>query len=103
MSHDVLLLCVKCHQTSNQYDSNMRQQLAHQYNAPIHQKFCEDIDVVRHRSLAKALLGDHRKQLPEKRQAEIMRSLAEYFNCDEATITEDMIIELASVESRQAI
>lgn len=100
MSHDVLLLCTRCHQTSSQFDAQMRQQLAYQYNAPISQKFHEDKEVVRYRSLAKALLGDRGQQLPEKRKAELMNLLAEHFNCEEASITEDMIIQLASVESR---
>ena len=36
LSHDVLLLCVNCHQLSSQHDTRRRQSLAAECNAPLH-------------------------------------------------------------------
>ncbi len=35
MSHDVLLMCVGCHQRANQYDATLKQQLAAEVGAPL--------------------------------------------------------------------
>lgn len=46
-SHDVVLLCVQCHQTSNIRDQVVREKLAVQCNAPLSStvdKYVEDQD-----------------------------------------------------------
>lgn len=37
-SHDVVLLCPQCHQRSNLFDLNIRENLAKQCNAPFSEK-----------------------------------------------------------------
>lgn len=101
MSHDVLLLCVPCHQLSDSYDRFMRRDVALQYGVQIDagtQKYRDDPGRVRVRSFARALKGG--RQLPESRKMEMLGKIAEYSNCEIAEITPDKIEELANIETR---
>jgi len=45
LSHDILLMCVRCHQTADMHDAALKQQLARETNTPLNvstQKFKED-------------------------------------------------------------
>ena len=101
MSHDVLLLCVSCHQLSDSYDRFMRCDLSLEYGVPLDagtQKYREDPERVRRRSLARAISGQRR--LPEKRKSEILDGFAEYFKCKPSEITPEMLEEVANLETR---
>ncbi|XP_022092747.1 exonuclease 3'-5' domain-containing protein 2-like [Acanthaster planci] len=93
-SHDVLLLCLPCHQLSSNYDRIIRQQLVEEYNAPItnttNARYREDPEKVKARSAAKALQR-HKKfgQLPEKRVAELEGVLAKFWNMER--VDEDVV------------
>ena len=56
-SHDVVLLCVQCHQRSGQYDALLRQQLEKKCGAPISTaagaKYTQDHTLNKVRSAAK--------------------------------------------------
>lgn len=102
LSHDVLLLCVTCHQISSRHDSIIKRQLALDYSAPLEastHKFHEDPEKVKLRSLARAL-KEHKYTLPDKRKEEIMLTLADHFNCDKDEVTDDMIENLLTLETR---
>ncbi|XP_003388132.1 PREDICTED: exonuclease 3'-5' domain-containing protein 2-like isoform X2 [Amphimedon queenslandica] len=102
LSHDVLLLCVTCHQLSTHHDSIIKQQIALEYSAPLEastQKFHEDPEKVKLRSLARALKG-HKETLPKKRREDITETLAKHFNCEKDEVTDDMIEELLKIETR---
>ena len=101
ISHDVLLLCVSCHQISSRNDSFMRQQIALDYDAPLEastQKYHNDPDCVRRRSLARAVLGQ--REMPEKRRKEVLEVLAAHFQCEIDEITTEMMEELANMDTR---
>lgn len=58
MSHDILLMCVGCHQRANQYDAALRQRLAVEAGAPLNvssQKYSEDPWLLRVRNHARYL------------------------------------------------
>jgi hypothetical protein len=100
LSHDVVLLCVRCHQISSQYDSLLRQDLAREYSIPLDavtQKYHEDYDKIKIRNLARAL---SHKSLPEARRDEIMESISDYLNCHASEVTPEMIEDLANIETK---
>ena len=104
LSHDVLLLCVNCHQTSSRHDGVMKKMISFEYCAPLEansQKYHEDPDKVKLRSLARALSAEGREhQLPEWRRIEIMETFAVHYGCQSSEVTEEMIQELTCMETR---
>ena len=98
-SHDVVLLCVDCHQQSNIKDNELRCKLAEEFDAPIGQdsdiKASFDIDLKAIKSAGGALLRNS-KQLPEKRKIELEDKLKQYYKTD--TLTEEHIVEAADLD-----
>ncbi|NP_001083214.2 exonuclease 3'-5' domain containing 2 [Xenopus laevis] len=99
-SHDVLLLCTSCHAVSNYYDSNLKQKLAEEFNAPIG---CEEgvrllEDPIRRqvRSAARALLNV--ANLPKCRKEELISEIKAFYNMED--VTEETIKEAAGLETR---
>ncbi len=102
ISHDVLLMCVSCHQHCDNHDRFMRRDIALQYNVPVDagtQKYREDTDRVKVRSLARAIIGQ-RQSLPDKRREEIMDKLTEYLECKPSDVTPELLQQLANTETR---
>lgn len=99
-SHDVLLLCTSCHAVSNYYDNHLKQQLAREFQAPIGSeeglRLLEDPERRQVRSGARALLNA--ESLPARRKEELLRALREFYDTD--TITDEMLQEAASLETR---
>jgi len=86
VSHDIVLLCLKCHARSNELDYLRRAELADQYQAPIGNENLvkanlEDKSRRTARSAGNALLKNYEK-IPEKRRIELENTLAQYFNVD---------------------
>ncbi|CAF4896887.1 unnamed protein product [Pieris macdunnoughi] len=100
-SHDVLLLCVSCHQRSNMLDQAVREHLARLCDAPFadHEKakYVEDADCKKIRSAARALLYQSKKHnLPESRRKELEDILLQHYpQYDE--ITEQLLAEAAEI------
>ncbi|TRY69122.1 hypothetical protein TCAL_04110 [Tigriopus californicus] len=101
-SHDILLMCVQCHQRSNLHDYDLRHKLAQECNAPIGTdedvKVREDFALKGVRSAARAL-EKHRKfqNLPEARAQELSNLLMDYYETD--TVTDEVIAKGANLES----
>uniref|UniRef100_A0A1B0CQN3 Exonuclease 3'-5' domain-containing protein 2 n=1 Tax=Lutzomyia longipalpis TaxID=7200 RepID=A0A1B0CQN3_LUTLO len=89
-SHDVLLLCTRCHQKSNKHDLDLRQKLSVECSAPLENhpdgaKFREDTQLKKLKSLALALT-ERRSTLPEGRIKEMEARILEKFpSWDEVT------------------
>lgn len=96
ISHDILLLCLHCHQISNLRDAALRKTLAKECNAPIESgevgKVRDDHHLRKVRSAGRALLIA-RKTLPDDRAMVLEDVLKKHFNVDEVT---DDIIKTAS-------
>ena len=86
-SHDILLMCVSCHQRSNILDTSLRQELADECDAPIGTssdvKQREDSDLKRVRSAARALLKNAGNKIPAERAQELASVVKSYYNVDE--------------------
>eukprot|EP00095_Tigriopus_kingsejongensis_P011431 maker-scaffold222_size251774-snap-gene-0.18 protein:Tk11431 transcript:maker-scaffold222_size251774-snap-gene-0.18-mRNA-1 annotation:"exonuclease 3 -5 domain-containing protein 2-like isoform x2" len=85
-SHDILLMCVQCHQKSNLFDFGLRHQLATECNAPIGTeediKVREDFDLKKVRSAARALEKhnqDGKQLIPPHRVVELEKIMQDYY------------------------
>ncbi|XP_063959040.1 exonuclease 3'-5' domain-containing protein 2-like [Lytechinus pictus] len=102
-SHDVLLLCLKCHQRSGAHDNILRQEISIQYNAPLsnrtNAKRLEDPQRVQLRSVARALIRHkNANNLPEQRVQELTDHLREFFGVDE--IDDSLLQKGVSIETK---
>jgi len=96
-SHDVLLMCVQCHQKSNLYDLDVRKYLADTCEAPIGTeedvKVKANFELKRVKSAGRALKCK-REKIPEERLKELEDILKEHYEVDE--LTEDIIDDAAN-------
>jgi len=100
-SHDVLLMCMRCHQSSNMHDVSMRRELGSECNAPIGTdndvKVCEDRERKRVRSAGRALRSHRRVKskanIPQDRLEELEKVLLEYYDVEEV---DDELVEAAA-------
>lgn len=77
-SHDVLAMCIDCHESYETYANELKRKIASDYDAPLEGRgIIYDPDKARIRGLANALLK-HSKDLPDKRRSEITRELCDY-------------------------
>ncbi|XP_045504549.1 exonuclease 3'-5' domain-containing protein 2 [Colias croceus] len=100
-SHDVLLLCVSCHQRSNMLDQAVRERLAVLCDAPFAShdktKYIEDAECKKIRSAARALLYQSRKHvLPEARVKELETVLLLHYP-EHDEITEQLLTEASEI------
>ena len=99
-SHDVLLMCITCHQASNIQDYQMRCKLAQISGSPLDEitaKTREDFDLKSIRSAGRALLKDfQRNKIPPDRKEELLTILREHFKNDEISV--QMIEAAASID-----
>ncbi|XP_063393669.1 exonuclease 3'-5' domain-containing protein 2 isoform X1 [Cydia fagiglandana] len=103
-SHDVVLLCVRCHQLSNTLDLRMREMLARKCHAPLANGkavFSYDFNTKKIRSAARALL--HQSQsLPEERRRALEEVLLQHYpQCEE--VTQELLEEAAAIGPEAAI
>ena len=95
-SHDVLLMCMECHQSSNLADLALRRELAKGCSAPIgieeDVKSREDFGLKQVRSAARALIKD-RSRIPESRARELEKILEDHF---EVEVVDEEILKRGS-------
>ncbi len=84
-SHDVLLMCLPCHQRSNLHDYSLRRTLEAECDAPIGTeedvKVSADFALRQVRSAGRALLTN-RSSIPAARVAELEDVLKKHFEVD---------------------
>ncbi|CAL4182676.1 unnamed protein product, partial [Meganyctiphanes norvegica] len=98
-SHDVVLLCLKCHRKSSMQDNFLRNCLAEEFDAPIGTKsdltHIVDQNLKRIRNAGGTLLKSGSK-LPSEKVAELEQLLKDYYQCD--TVTSDLIQKASNLE-----
>ncbi|XP_064487258.1 exonuclease 3'-5' domain-containing protein 2-like [Ornithodoros turicata] len=101
ISHDILLLCVQCHQLSNLRDLDLRYVLASECDAPFEShevtKCREDPVLRRIKSAARALLRS-RDRLPSDRVAALEQVLNDHYNSD--SVTKELVEEAAEIDTK---
>ncbi|KAL3863647.1 hypothetical protein ACJMK2_005395 [Sinanodonta woodiana] len=100
-SHDVLLMCLPCHQQSTYNDSMLRQRLAEECGALLESgpyvKTKQDFELSKVRSAAKALLTC-KEQIPEKRVQELEDIIRNFFGVQ--NITKELLEKGKDIDSR---
>ncbi|XP_028158918.1 exonuclease 3'-5' domain-containing protein 2 [Ostrinia furnacalis] len=101
-SHDVVPLCVPCHQRSNISDQAVRERLADKCSAPLDvkrsAKYAEDVTCKKIRSAARALLVQSKKHvLPEDRRKKLEAVLLEHYK-EHEKITEELLAEASEIQ-----
>ena len=86
-SHDVLLMCVQCHQISNLHDASLRSQLALECQAPIGTendiKLRDNFDLKKVKSAGRALKNS-KSNLPQSRRDELSQvrnNILQFMGC----------------------
>uniref|UniRef100_H2YDP5 Exonuclease 3'-5' domain-containing protein 2 n=1 Tax=Ciona savignyi TaxID=51511 RepID=H2YDP5_CIOSA len=101
VSHDIVPLCVTCHQRAGYYDSILRSKIAEEYEAPLGSsqavQLLEDGERRTVRSAGRAL-ENARNKIPEPRRQELEKVVLDFFN--EEVITEELIKEASALETR---
>lgn len=100
ISHDILLLCVQCHQLSNLQDLALRYILADECEAPFEShedtKCKEDPMLRKIKSAGRALLLS-RDRLPTERASVLEQVLKDHYGTDE--VTQEQIKEAAELDT----
>jgi hypothetical protein len=77
--HDVLSLCIDCHEKYERKATNFKSQIAEIYDAPINGDLLDNKEFLRVRKLASCLLNNSEK-MPKKRVFEVKNEIKKYFN-----------------------
>ncbi|XP_042856535.1 exonuclease 3'-5' domain-containing protein 2-like isoform X2 [Penaeus japonicus] len=100
-SHDVILLCSDCFQTSNSEDDLLRTQLMKEFDAPIGIEHDDQIQVEREcklvRNAGRTLLRS-RDSLPQERVETLEKILMKHYEVD--SITKDHIEQAATMKAK---
>nr|CAB3243957.1 exonuclease 3'-5' domain-containing protein 2-like [Phallusia mammillata] len=100
ISHDILPVCVACHQLAGHYDCILRQKIADQYDAPLGSKqtvqLLEDPERRSVRSAGRALSAA-RNKIPEPRKSELESVVTSFF---QEEICDEVIEKACTLETR---
>jgi len=95
ISHDILLLCVPCHQTSELHDLRLKEDIAEKYVVPLNNtKMIEDKQLKKVRSAAKAL-ASRADEIPRERRSVLENIVKEFLQEDEINV--DKLKTLAEI------
>jgi len=100
-SHDILLLCVRCHQASNMFDAELRRRLAERCAAPIGTeadvKLRENSELRRVRSAGRALQADRgRERIPATRRAQLEAVLLNWAGAEACEKLSEQLVDRAA-------
>lgn len=103
-SHDVLLMCVTCHQRSNLHDNELKRHLLAECrpnSAPLldgHDKYVHDPLLTRVKSAAKALLSSTADRIPSARLYELRQIVRRFYGVEQ--IDSCLLQQAASIDTR---
>lgn len=101
-SHDIVLLCIKCHRVSNAHDTVLKDMLARECNIPLEQEGNQKVRLDSRRkalrNAASALLKN-RSTIPEARVRELEDVVKAYFTVE--SISHELLEEAANTDARE--
>jgi len=103
LSHDIVLMCLPCHQVCSVYDQQRMAELGQLYSAPLqqdNQKYCHDQDVATVRSAARALTNP-KVAIPAARRVELQRVVAAHFGVPDAVPSAAQLAEAGALDPRK--
>lgn len=83
--HDVLAMCVSCHEKYERSADKLKEQLSIEYNAPINGETTGSKDLIKFTKIATTLLKDDLTKVPRLRVRKMKRSLKKKFKIDRLT------------------
>lgn len=78
--HDVLLMCVDCHDTYERKADELKQQLSIDYYAPITGEYEYNSELIKLAKISATLLNKDLSKIPKERVFMMKKTLREYFN-----------------------
>ena len=94
--HDVLLMCIECHDNYENHAGRLKQEIAEEFGVPLTGKgYGLDVNLKKINSWASALIK-HGDKIPQARRKEIIEAMRTHFNKNE--ITEEDLISASEVE-----
>ena len=78
--HDVLLMCVDCHDTYERKADELKQQLSIDYYAPITGEYEYNSELIKLAKISATLLNKDLSKIPKERVVMMKKTLREYFN-----------------------
>jgi len=91
--HDVLPLCVSCHEKYERSADDLKNSLAIEYSAPVNGETLKDKKLMKISKLASTLLKEDIKKVPSRRLRELRKSLRDELGIKR--LTKDKIIEMS--------
>lgn len=94
--HDVLSLCVSCHEKYERSADRLKEFLANEYNAPINGETIDNKDLIKVSKIASTLLKEDLSKLPKSRIHELKSTIKSKFNIKR--LTSKKLEELAKIK-----
>lgn len=96
--HDVLALCVSCHEKYERNADKLKEQLSIEYKAPINGELIENKDMIKYAKISTTLLNalNNSIKVPKSRERRLRKSIREKFGIKR--LTKDKIEEIASTK-----
>lgn len=95
--HDVLPLCVNCHEKYERSADKLKEQLAVQYSSPINGETLENKHLIKFSKIATTLLKEDLTKVPRSRVRKMKKALKKKFGIER--LTKKKLEELASVKT----
>lgn len=95
--HDVLSLCVECHERYERSADKLKELIANEYNAPINGETIENKDLIKYSKMAMTLLKEDTTKIPKDRVNELKKSLREHFGLKK--LTKSRLEEISEIKS----
>jgi hypothetical protein len=95
--HDVLSLCVECHENYERFADKLKLELADEHNAPINGEVDDKKDSIRFSKIASTLLRPDVNNIPKKRIIKIKSEVKNFFGIKR--LTKKRIKEISSIRS----
>ena len=95
--HDVLSLCVECHERYERFADKLKEIIANEYNAPINGETIENKDLIKYSKMAMTLLKEDTTKIPKDRVNELKKLLREHFGFKK--LTKGRLEEISEIKS----
>lgn len=97
--HDVLLMCVDCHDTYERKADELKNQLSIEYNSPISGEYDYDSELIKLAKIASTLLNKDLTKIPKSRIDVMRNSLRKYFGY--SRLTKNRLTEISKTKSKK--
>lgn len=97
--HDVLLMCVDCHDSYERKADELKQKLSKEYSAPINGEYEYDSELIKLAKMASTLLNKDLTMIPKERVDFMRQHLRGYFNY--SRLTKKRLHNISKIKSKK--